>query len=403
MESNLNDISKLVDTIIIDAYNNKASNIHIEPSTAPDTTRIRFRIDGVCQEYMKVPDAMAPDLLSSIKSMADLDVSETTLPQDGYIRFCQKHTPEFGLRVTTFPTDGSNEDVVLKIMTNSDLIELDSIALTERNLAVMKKILHKPRGLFLTVGPRLSGKATFRHAILDHINKPDLKIVAAEESIAIKQRCIRQVEIKPMVGFDFARAMRCFLRADPDVIMIGDMLDEDVASRAVLASIAGHMVLSSLYTGSAAETALRLTNIGLDPIHVADALHGIIALRLARKLCHHCREPYHPTKEEFDEMVKEYGKQQFAATGIQYDAELTLYQPIGCDRCFNTGYLGRVGIHEVMVATPQIKSLIREFLTTEMILKQAVEDGMLTLLQDGILKVFQGLTDISEIRNVCID
>jgi type II secretory ATPase GspE/PulE/Tfp pilus assembly ATPase PilB-like protein len=403
MEKTNHDVAKLVDTIIIDAYNNRASDIHIEPSASPETTRIRFRIDGVCQEYMKVPDTMAPGLLSNIKSMADLDVSETRLPQDGNTRFCQKHTHGFDLRVTTFPTDGSREDVVLRIMTTADLIQLDNMALSERNLALLKKILHNPGGLFLAVGPRLSGKTTFLHAILDYINRPNLKIVAAEDSISIKQWGIRQVEIKPMVGFDFARAMSCFLRADPDVIMIGDMLDEDVASRAVIASIAGHTVLSSLYTGSAPETVLHLTNIGLDPIHVSDALIGVIALRLARKLCHHCREPYHPSREEFDEMVNEYGREQFSATGIQYDDELTLYQPIGCDRCFNTGYLGRIGIHELMVATPQIKSLIRDFLTTEMIFEQAAKDGMLTLMQDGILKVFQGLTDMSEIRNVCMD
>jgi type II secretory ATPase GspE/PulE/Tfp pilus assembly ATPase PilB-like protein len=267
----------------------------------------------------------------------------------------------------------------------------------------MKNILRNPHGLFLAAGPRLSGKTTFLHAILDYINRPNLKILAAEESISIKHWGIRQVEIKPMVGFDFTRAMSCFLRADPDVIMMGDMLDEDVASRGVIAAMAGHTILSSLYTSSAPETVLHLTNMGLDPVHVSDALLGVIALRLARKLCQHCREPYHPTREEFDEMVNEYGREQFGATGIQYDDELTLYEPIGCDRCFNTGYLGRISIHELMKATPQIKSLIRDFLTFEMILEQAVEDGMLTLMQDGILKLFQGLTDMSEIKNVCKD
>ena len=161
------------------------------------------------------------------------------------------------------------------------------------------------------------------------------------------------------------------------------------------------MVLSSLYTENAPEAVLHLTQICSNPIHVADALIGVIALRLARKLCQHCREPYHPTREEFDDMVNEYGREPFAASGIQYDAELTLYQPMGCNRCFNTGYAGRVGIHELMVATPRIKSLIREFLTGEMIFERAVNDGMLTLMQDGILKVIQGLTDMSEIRKVC--
>jgi type II secretory ATPase GspE/PulE/Tfp pilus assembly ATPase PilB-like protein len=252
------------------------------------------------------------------------------------------------------------------------------------------------------VGPRLSGKKTFLHAILNYINKPDIKIVTAEDSIEIKQWGIRQVKVKPMIGFDFARAMRCFLRADPDVIMIGEMLDEEITSLGVTASIVGHMVLSSLYTGRAPETILRLIDIGLDPTHVSDALRGVIAMRLARKLCHLCREPYHPSREEFDEMVNDYGREQFTATGIEYDDKLTLFRPIGCDRCFNIGYIGRIGIHELLEITPEIKSMINEHVPTEWIFEQAVRDGMSTLMQDGILKVFQGITDLDEVRRVCM-
>jgi type II secretory ATPase GspE/PulE/Tfp pilus assembly ATPase PilB-like protein len=396
-------VVKLVDQFIIAAYRKNASDIHIEPSPITKATTIRFRLDGVCQEYLKVPNSMVRGIVSRIKIMSNLDIAERRLPQDGKIKFRRKGVPAFELRVATLPTAGGFEDVVLRILASAGAKTLDEMGLTERNLAVLKNISSKPYGLILAVGPTGSGKTTSLHAILSHINKPGVKIWTAEDPIEITQAGLRQTEVKPKIGLDFARMMRAFLRADPDVIMIGEMRDEETASIGIEASLTGHLVFSTLHTNSAPETITRLLDMGLNPLNFSDAFLGVLAQRLTRQLCSKCREEYPLTQDEFDELRIDYGEQHFSKTGIEYRPEMTLYRPAECEICSNTGYRGRMGIHELMEGTATIKLMIKKQATTEQIFKQAMKEGMSTLKQDGILKVFKGITDISEVRRVCIN
>lgn len=396
-------VVKFVDQILVAAYRKNTSDIHIEPSPITKKTSIRFRIDGVCQEYIQVPNSMARGIISRIKIMAGLDISERRLPQDGKIKFKRKGIPPFELRVATLPTVGGYEDAVLRILAKAGAMKLDDMGFNERNLRELKKIITQPYGLVLVVGPTGSGKTTTLHAALGYINKPGIKIWTAEDPVEITQLGLRQVEAKPKIGLDFARIMRAFLRADPDVIMIGEMRDHETASIGIEASLTGHLVFSTLHTNSAPETVTRLLDMGLNPLNFSDAFLGVLAQRLVRRLCPNCKEDYHPSEEEFEELVKDYGEDEFQKTGIEYTRDLTLYRPAGCEQCSDTGYRGRLGIHELMKGTKEIKNLIKKQAETEVLFKQAIQDGMTTLKQDGIMKVFQGLTDISEIRRVCIE
>ena len=396
-------VVRLVDQIIIAAFRKNASDIHIEPSTISKTTTIRFRLDGVCHEHMKVPNHMVRGIVSRIKIMARMDIAERRKPQDGKIKFRRKGVPAFELRVATIPVAGGYEDVVLRILAAAGAMELDEMGLTDRNQAVMKRIIAKPYGLILAVGPTGSGKTTSLHALLGHINTPGIKIWTAEDPIEITQPGLRQTEVIPKIGVDFARLMRAFLRGDPDVIMIGEMRDEETASIGIEASLTGHLVFSTLHTNSAPETVTRLLDMGLNPLNFSDAFLGVLAQRLARTLCVECREEYPLTRDEFDMIRAEYGEQYFDASGIAYDPDRTLYRPVGCDACSGTGYSGRMAIHELMEGTPDIKLMIKKQANTEKIFKQAVNDGMTSLKQDGILKVLQGLTDMAEIRRVTIN
>ncbi len=394
-------VVKLLDHIIVAAYRKNASDIHIEPSPITKTLTIRFRVDGLCHEYMQVPNSMAKAILSRIKIMSSLDIAERRLPQDGKIKFKRKGIPSFELRVATLPSAGGFEDAVMRILAKAGAMKLDDMKLSERNLNVLKKIISMPYGLVLVVGPTGSGKTTSLHAALGHINKPEVKIWTAEDPIEITQLGLRQIEARPRIGLDFARIMRSFLRADPDIIMIGEMRDEETAGIGIEASLTGHLVFSTLHTNSAPETITRLLDMGLNALNFSDAFLGVMAQRLVRGLCSKCKEAYHPTEEEYDDIINYYGKKYFDKTGIEYNSDLTLYRPKGCEACAN-GFKGRLGIHELMDGTAEIKRLIKKAETTENLFKQAIEDGMQTLKQDGVMKVFQGLTDIDEVRRVCI-
>jgi type II secretory ATPase GspE/PulE/Tfp pilus assembly ATPase PilB-like protein/tetratricopeptide (TPR) repeat protein len=396
-------VVRLVDQIIITAFRKNASDIHIEPSSITKTTTIRFRLDGLCQEYKRVPNSMVRGIVSRIKIMAKLDIAERRKPQDGKIKFRRKGVPAFELRVATIPVAGGYEDVVLRILASAGAMQIDEMGLTARNLEVMKRIIAKPYGLILAVGPTGSGKTTSLHALLGHINKPDIKIWTAEDPIEITQPGLRQTEVKPKIGVDFARMMRAFLRGDPDVIMIGEMRDEETASIGIEASLTGHLVFSTLHTNSAPETITRLLDMGLNPLNFSDAFLGVLAQRLTRRLCLECREQYPLTRDEFEMIRSDYGEDHFAKTGIEYDPDMSLYRPAGCEACSDTGYRGRMGIHELMEGTAEIKLMIKNQASTEKIFEQAINDGMTTLKQDGILKVFQGLTDMAEVRRVCIN
>jgi type II secretory ATPase GspE/PulE/Tfp pilus assembly ATPase PilB-like protein len=395
-------VVKLVDQTIIAAYRKNASDIHIEPSPITKATSIRFRLDGVCQEYMKVPNSIVRGVISRIKIMSNLDIAEKRLPQDGKVKFKRKGIPAFELRVATLPTAGGFEDVVLRILASAGAMKIDEMGLTERNLKVLKTVSANPYGLVLAVGPTGSGKTTTLHSILGHINTPGIKIWTAEDPIEITQEGLRQTEVKPKIGLDFARMMRAFLRADPDVIMIGEMRDTETASIGVEASLTGHLVFSTLHTNSAPETITRLLDMGLNPLNFSDAFLGVLAQRLTRRLCSKCREEHPVSVDEFETLVSDYGKNYFDKTGIEYDAEMVLHRANGCEKCSSTGYRGRMGIHELMEGTPEVKLMIKKQASTETILEQAMKEGMSTLKQDGILKVIQGITDMAEVRRVCI-
>ena len=395
-------VVKLIDQILVSAYRKEASDIHVEPSIVTKATGIRFRMDGVCQEYLQLPNSMARGLLSRLKIMAGLDIAERRLPQDGKIKFKRKGIPPFELRLATIPTTGGFEDAVLRILAKAGAMPMDDMGLSERNLAVMKRIVAQPYGMVLVVGPTGSGKTTSLHAALGYINKPGVKIWTAEDPVEITQGGLRQVEAKPKIGLDFQRIMRAFLRADPDVIMIGEMRDYETASIGVEASLTGHLVFSTLHTNSAPETITRLLDMGLNALNFSDAFLGVMAQRLVRRLCKECVEEYNPTKEEFNEIVVDYGEENFKKTGIEYGPDLKLYRSKGCDMCSGTGYKGRLGIHELMEGTKAVKKMIKSQANTEDIFKQVIGEGMDTLKQDGIKKAFLGLTDIKEVRRVCI-
>ncbi|MFO8083145.1 MAG: GspE/PulE family protein [Desulfobacterales bacterium] len=396
-------IVRLVDQVIIAAYRDNISDIHIEPSTVTKKTLIRFRRDGVCQEYINVPNTMARAILSRIKIMSNLDIAERRLPQDGKIKFRRKGIPEFELRVATIPTTGGFEDVVLRILAKAGAMPLEEMGMTDRNLKILKKIISQPYGLILVVGPTGSGKTTTLHAALGHINKPGIKIWTAEDPVEITQAGLRQVEVKPKIGLDFARVMRAFLRADPDVIMIGEMRDYETASTGIEASLTGHLVLSTLHTNSAPETITRLLDMGLNPLNFSDAFRGVLAQRLVRRLCKECKVKYHPPTEEFEELVNDFGKEIFPKLNIKYSADFHIHKAKGCEKCNGSGYQGRMGIHEMMEGTYDIKKMIKKQASTDELFKKAAEEGMYTLKQDGILKVLKGFTDMNEVRRVCIE
>lgn len=403
MDESSSQVVKFVDQVLVTAFRNGVSDIHIEPSVVTRKTSIRFRSDGVCHEYMQVPNSMAPAIVSRLKIMADLDIAEKRLPQDGKIKVRRKGIKEFELRISTMPTAGRFEDAVLRILTRTSTIYLDDVGLNERNLKVLKKLISRPYGMILCVGPTGSGKTTTLHAALAHINHPEVKIWTAEDPVEITQAGLRQVQVKPKIGLDFAKIMRGFLRLDPDIIMIGEMRDRETAAIAIEASLTGHLVFSTLHTNNAPETLTRLLDMGMNPLNISDAFLGVLAQRLVRNLCPDCIESYHPSEEDFNDIQNEYGKKAWKAIGVNYSANFKLKRSAGCEKCNGSGYRGRLGIHELIEGTPEIKLLIKRQATSHDLAKQAVKQGMTTLKQDGIQKVFNGITDIREVRRVCVE
>jgi type II secretory ATPase GspE/PulE/Tfp pilus assembly ATPase PilB-like protein/GAF domain-containing protein len=395
-------IVQLVNKIINDAYDRRTSDIHIEPNTIKQDIGIRFRVDGECALYQTAPFSYRAAIISRIKIMSNLDITVKRLPQDGKIKFRRPGGDEIELRVATIPTQGGVEDVVMRILPKGEAMPLDAMNMSPRNYKALIDICEKPYGMILVVGPTGSGKTTTLHAALHQINTLGRKIWTAEDPVEITQNGLRQVQVNPKIGFDFAAAMRSFLRADPDVIMVGEMRDFETAKTGVEASLTGHLVFSTLHTNSAPETITRLLDMGIDPLNFADALLGILAQRLVRTLCKSCRESYHPPRSDFDEMAEAYGRDAFAKLGMTYNNEFKLNRPKGCDACDNTGYRGRIGIHELLIGSDQIKRAIQRHASVDELRETAVTDGMTTLLQDGIQKTMQGLTDFTHVRHVCM-
>ncbi len=402
-------VVKLVNKIIIDARERNASDIHIEPYPGKKDVRVRIRIDGACQEYgIRIPYSYKAALISRIKIMCGLDIAERRKPQDGKIQF-KKFAPgrenDIELRVATIPTQGAMEDVVMRILAAGEPIPLEKMGFSKDNLKNFIGIITKPYGIIFVCGPTGSGKTTTLHSALKYINKTETKIWTAEDPVEITQGGLRQVQVQPKIGFDFATAMRAFLRADPDVIMVGEMRDKETTSIGIEASLTGHLVFSTLHTNSAPESVVRLLDMGMDPFNFADAMLGILAQRLIRTLCKDCKEPYNPPKEEFDQLVREYGDEIFEKDGIaEHSKDLTLFRARegGCEKCSGTGYRGRMGIHELMEGTDEQKALIQTQARVEQMRVQALADGMRTLKQDGVSKVFYGFTDLIQVKKVCI-
>jgi type II secretory ATPase GspE/PulE/Tfp pilus assembly ATPase PilB-like protein len=273
---------------------------------------------------------------------------------------------------------------------------------SDRNLKALRDISQKPYGIILCVGPTGSGKTTTLHSVLGNINTPDIKIWTAEDPVEITQYGLRQVQVQPKIGVTFATAMRAFLRADPDVIMVGEMRDKETADTGIEASLTGHLVLSTLHTNSAVETVTRLLDMGCDPFSFADAMLGVLAQRLARRICKDCKEQYVGTKEEYEELRQGYGPDRWDKLGIKQDNTFRLFRGKGCEVCNRSGFKGRVALHELLLGSDQIKRMVQQKSRTEDMLKVALDEGMTTLVQDGIEKVLQGHTTYKEVKAVAI-
>ena len=414
-----NELVKLVNKVIIDAYQQGASDIHIEPGLGKDKVLIRFRKDGSLQKYIEVPASYRNAMVARLKIMCDLDIAERRKPQDGKIKFKKFGPLDIELRVATIPSTGGVEDVVMRILAAGEPIPIDKLGVLPTNLSKLKATVSKPYGLFFVCGPTGSGKTTTLHSVLGYLNTEDTKIWTAEDPVEITQKGLRQVQVNKKV-MDFATVMKAFLRADPDIIMVGEMRDAETTGIGIEASLTGHLVFATLHTNSAPESIIRLLDMGMDPFNFADALLGILAQRLAKRLCK-CKEEYVPDAEEVRLFMTEYCselvntesfKQNFQKANdatlarlikdYGKDGHLVFYRAKGCDVCNKSGYKGRVGLHELMIGTEPIKKLIQEHARVAQLFAQALEDGMLTLKMDGLEKSLQGVTDIKQVRAVCI-
>ncbi|MGB7543084.1 MAG: GspE/PulE family protein, partial [Burkholderiales bacterium] len=375
-----NELVKLVNKIVIDAYNQGASDIHVESYPGKGKTEIRFRKDGSLSPYIEVPASYRNAIVARLKIMCDLDISERRKPQDGKIKFKKFGPLDIELRVATIPTAGGVEDVVMRILAAGEPIPLDKLGLSPSNLPKLRATVRKPYGLFFVCGPTGSGKTTTLHSVLGYLNQPDTKIWTAEDPVEITQKGLRQVQVNKKAGLDFPTVMKAFLRADPDIIMVGEMRDKETTSIGIEASLTGHLVLATLHTNSATESIVRLLDMGMDPFNFADALLGILAQRLAKRLCGKCKEAYNPGPDEIKQLLTEYCQELLYTTPFKKDAksayenvykdlvksyandkgQFTMYKKVGCDTCGGSGYKGRVGLHELLVGTDPLKKLIQE-------------------------------------------
>jgi type II secretory ATPase GspE/PulE/Tfp pilus assembly ATPase PilB-like protein len=394
-------VVKLVDRIILDACRLNASDIHVEPNGHERELLVRFRVDGQCREYRKFPAIYRRQLATRIKIMADLDIAERRKPQDGKIKF-NLGNKKIELRVASIPTAASDEDVVMRILAASEPIPAEKLGLSLWNLKAVQRAVQRPYGLVLAVGPTGSGKTTTLHSLLGMINTGERKIWTAEDPIEITQPGLRQVQMNRKADLTFATAMRAFLRADPDVIMVGEMRDHETAAIGIEASLTGHLVFSTLHTNNAPETITRLLDMGLDSFTFSDALVCILAQRLARRLCPECRHLSDASAEERDELESYVGGD--ALKKVLGGEKLRLWRAggEGCRKCEGNGYKGRLGIHELLVNSEAVRACIQHKGTASEIRELALREGMRTLVQDGREKALAGATDLRQVLSVCV-
>jgi type II secretory ATPase GspE/PulE/Tfp pilus assembly ATPase PilB-like protein len=406
----------IVNKIISDAVEVGASDIHIESFYGDGLAYIRFRRDGRLEEYSQYPASYHRAVVSRIKIMANLDISERRIAQDGKISFLRAGRERMDLRVATVPTSRGIENVAIRLLHAGDPYPLEALKMSERDLTLFRRLIHRPYGLILVCGPTGSGKTTTLHSVLRELNTPDKKIWTAEDPIEIVQKRICQVQVNAKIGWTFAAALRSFLRADPDIIMIGEMRDQETAKIALEASMTGHLVLSTLHTNSASETTARLIDLEVDPFNLGDALIMILAQRLTRCLCSHCAEKVLLSPTEIDDLTSEYyysahkrmpslAERELIVHNwkkhLTHGADLALWKAQGCEQCGMTGYKGRMALFELLEATPEIRELVIHRAPASEYQRIAVAQGMRTLKQDGIEKALRGWTDMAEVRGAC--
>ncbi|MBX3634158.1 MAG: Flp pilus assembly complex ATPase component TadA [Rubrivivax sp.] len=416
IEQSDNSLVRLINQMILEAHGQGVSDIHVECPPGREKVRIRFRRDGQLRPYLELPHTYRSAVIARLKIMCDLDISERRKPQDGKINFSKfVQGVKLELRVATIPTHGNHEDAVLRLLTSSKPLPLDQLGLSPANLERLKTLVARPYGMILCVGPTGSGKTTTLHSALGHINTPERKIWTAEDPVEITQAGLRQVQVNPKIEWTFAKALRAFLRADPDVIMVGEIRDQETAQVAIEASLTGHLLLSTLHTNSAPETVTRLLDMGMDPFNFGDALLGVLAQRLVRRLCTHCRAGHEATPEEEEELLQDWLHAAQGAEGApsarvlatdwrqrfgdaSHGGRLTIYRPVGCPKCDGAGWRGRAAVHELMTVSRALRHMIQTGARADDLQRQSLAEGMRTLRQDGIEKVLAGVTTIEEVR-----
>ncbi len=385
-------VVKLVNGVLARATDEGASDIHFEPQ-ARDLL-IRFRHDGVLHEIMTIPKRLQAGVISRLKIMADLDIAERRIPQDGRIGLTVGGRP-IDMRVASLPTV-YGEKVVIRLLDRSNvMLRLEDLGFSEQALNRYRRSFLKPYGAILVTGPTGSGKSTTLYATLNILNTSDKNIITVEDPVEYRLAGINQVQINPKAGLTFASGLRSILRCDPDIVMVGEVRDKDTAQIAIESALTGHLVLSTLHTNDAPGALTRLTEMGVEPFLTASAVDCVIAQRLVRKLCEHCREPFDPTPD----ILRQMGFSNQAIEGVE---ELQLFRATGCPRCNTTGYKGRMAIYEIMLVTEAIERLIIERKSADEIGRVARAEGMMALRQDGLERVLQGLTSIEEISRVIV-
>jgi len=383
-------IIRLVNSMLQHAVKERASDIHIEPFERD--IRVRFRIDDVLYEPMKpLPKPLQASIASRIKIMGGLNIAERRLPQDGRIRL-KIAGRDYDVRLSTLPV-AYGERLVMRLLPDSqELLDLEKIGFTETQLHTMERLVRRPNGIILVTGPTGSGKTTTLHAALARINSRERNIITVEEPVEIQQPGISQIEVNSKIGLTFAAGLRSILRQDPNVILVGEIRDLETAEIAIQASLTGHLVLSTLHTNDASSAITRLVDMGVEPFLVGSSLAGVVAQRLVRVLCHHCREGYEASEEELREIgVKPPGR------------PVPVYRPVGCPACNQTGYRGRIGIFEFMLVDDEIRGLVTSQIDSKTIRAKAVSKGMRTLRTDGARKVVQGVTSVAEVLRATED